>query len=107
MAHPVRIIENSLIAKIAAKKLKCSSMAVTLGNRIYLHNASRDTFLGSPRWLRHELQHVQQFRQYGFLPFLFRYLLEAARNGYHNNKWEREARAVESDVALPGLFDIY
>lgn len=96
----VRIKENSRIARIAAWKLGTSTMAITLGSTIHLHNTSRADFLGNPSWVCHELAHVLQYRRYGFTGFLFRYLWESMRRGYYNNHWEAEAREKETDRSL-------
>lgn len=94
---PCRIVENAWIARIAARKLRSAQMAVTLGNRIYLWHTDRETFLGQPEWVRHELCHVRQFRRYGWLRFLGLYLWESLRHGYRENAFEREARAAENE----------
>ena len=51
------------------------------------------------KWVQHELVHVQQFKQYGFIKFLLLYTWESIRNGYYNNKFEVAARAKENDEA--------
>jgi hypothetical protein len=89
------IKENTWIARIAARKLKASSVAIVIGSTIHLWNTSREDFLADERWLKHELCHVAQFRRYGFLNFIARYLWESWRNGYYNNKFEIEARKAE------------
>jgi hypothetical protein len=106
MPHKVTIVEHSRIAKLAAKKLKSDSMAITIGNKIYLHNISKVAFLQSTSWLCHELKHVQQFRQHGYLFFILKYLWESFRKGYYNNKWEIEARTAEKDFSLLDEFEI-
>jgi hypothetical protein len=75
-------------------------MAFTFGHTIHLHNTSRAAFLANEDWLCHELKHVAQFRQYGFLRFIFLYLLESLRRGYDQNKFEQEARAAATDRLL-------
>ena len=100
----VRIKENSWIAKLAAAKLKADKVAMVLGNVIHLHNCSRQELLNDRKWLCHELKHVQQFRQYGIGGFLVRYLAEWIRHGYHQNRFEKEARANESNEAMAGQF---
>jgi len=95
IGHKISIKENAIIAKIAARKLNEESVAIVLGNTIYLFGVSRIDFLNNERWLRHEMEHIRQFRQYGFIPFLYKYLMESWRNGYHNNCFEIEARAAE------------
>lgn len=87
--------ESSLIAKLAAKKLRVSSVAFVLGSTIYLHNVNTLAFLKNERWVKHELCHIKQFKRYGFLPFIVKYLIASLRSGYYENKYEVEARAAE------------
>jgi hypothetical protein len=96
----VRIIEKSFIARVAAWKLKSDNSAIVIGNTIHLFNASRLEFLKNKAWLCHELKHIQQFRQYGFVHFILMYLRESLLHGYANNKFEIEARAAEKDEHL-------
>ena len=43
--------------------------------------------------------HINQFKKYGFLNFIIKYLAESMRSGYYNNKYEIEARdAEETDI---------
>jgi len=90
------IKENSLLARIAAKKLGAEAVAMVLGKTIHLHNSSKEEFLQNKQWLKHELCHVRQFKQYGFTGFIVRYLIESIRHGYDNNKFEIEAREAEN-----------
>jgi hypothetical protein len=96
----VRIKEGSFVARLAAWKLKSDNAAIVIGNTIHLYNASRPEFLKNKAWLCHELKHIQQFRQYGFVPFIFMYVLESILHGYANNKFEIEARAAEEEEHL-------
>ena len=89
------IKENSWLAWIAAKKLRSDSVAFVLGKTIHLHNTSKEAFLQNKRWLKHELCHIRQFKEHGFIGFIIKYLSESIRHGYHNNKYEIEARAAE------------
>lgn len=89
------IKENSWLAKIAAKKLGAASVAMVLGNTIHLHNASKHDFLQNEKWVKHELCHLQQFRQHGYVGFIAKYIWESIWKGYYNNKFEVEARAAE------------
>ena len=91
-----KIKENSWLAAIAARKLKTDNVAMVLGKTIYLHNTTAKDFLQNSGWLKHELCHVEQFRRFGFFTFLIKYLYESVRAGYHNNKYEIEARAAEN-----------
>lgn len=91
----VSIKENSWIAKIAARKLRADNVAIVIGKTIHLHNVSIDRFLENKSWLKHELCHVRQFQQHGFLSFIFKYVWESMRKGYYHNKYEVEAREAE------------
>ena len=95
-----RIKEHSLLARVAAWKLGSKQVAIVVGKTIYLHNTSRDEFLSNKAWLNHELQHIRQYKKYGLLPFIIRYLVESARKGYYNNKYEIEAREAERNATL-------
>ncbi len=94
------IKENSFLARLAARKLKQDKMAMVLGKTILLHDTSRQEFINNRKWIRHELAHIQQFKKHGYLLFLIKYLLESMKNGYHNNKYEKEARLAEDDESL-------
>ncbi len=94
------IIENSFIAKLAARKLGAFSAAIVIGKTIHLHNAGKEEFVTDTRWLRHEMAHIKQFQQYGYLLFMLKYLWESARKGYINNKYEVEARIAEDDDSI-------
>ena len=93
----VTLWTNSWIARLAAAKLRVSSCAITIGNSIFLYNATREDFLNNEAWYRHELAHIKQYNQYGMMGFLVRYLWYSIRYGYHNNPLEIEARRAEED----------
>lgn len=96
MNNPEFIIkENSWLAKIAAKKLNATAVAVVLGKTIHLHNTSKTAFLNDELWLKHELCHIKQFKEYGYFLFVVKYLWESLRKGYYNNLFEVEARKAE------------
>lgn len=90
-----KIKENSFIAKQAARIMKAKQLAIVVGKTIHLHNTPEAEFLKNERWLKHEMVHLQQFQQYGFLRFIFMYLWESWKVGYWNNKYEVEAREAE------------
>jgi hypothetical protein len=94
-ALQVNIIENSWLAKIAAWKMGVDNVALTLGTTIHLYKASAEVLINNERWVRHELKHVEQFLRHGFFRFIFLYAMETLKNGYHNNKFEVEAREAE------------
>ncbi|MEO6720669.1 MAG: DUF4157 domain-containing protein [Ferruginibacter sp.] len=89
------IKENSWIARIAAWKLRSESVAIVLGKTIHLHNVSAEIFLSDKRWVKHELCHIAQFQQHGYINFIIKYLIESMRKGYYNNKYEVAAREAE------------
>ncbi|MEO6228848.1 MAG: DUF4157 domain-containing protein [Ferruginibacter sp.] len=92
----LHIKENSWIAKIAAWKLSSHSVAIVIGSTIHLFNTTKEQFLSNEKWVKHELCHIRQFQQYGFINFIIKYLIESIRKGYYNNKYEVEARQAES-----------
>lgn len=96
----VSVRENSWIARLAARKLGFRYIAIVIGKTIYLHNTKAANFVESKRWLRHELKHVEQFEQYGFFKFVYKYFIEYLKNGYHQNKFEVEAREAEQEDGL-------
>lgn len=91
------IKENSWIAKLAAAKLRSNHVAIVIGKTIHLHNTSKQQFLQDKKWVKHELCHINQFQQYGFLNFIVKYLWESIKHGYYNNKYEMEARQAEKE----------
>lgn len=100
----VRIKEASPFARIAARKMRSSNVALVLGGTVHLWGVSRREFLSAGWWVRHELEHIRQFKRYGYVRFAAMYLWEWMRRGYYNNQYEKEARAAEGvDVDLSGI----
>ncbi|MBK6381678.1 MAG: DUF4157 domain-containing protein [Chitinophagaceae bacterium] len=96
MNKPEFIIkENSRLAKIAAIKLGSKSVAMVLGKTIHLHNTTKANFLQDERWVKHELCHIKQFKDHGYVGFIIKYLWESIKKGYYNNRFEVEARKAE------------
>ena len=94
----LKIVENSLFARIARLVLKTDNVAMVLGKSIHLSGVQKEIFLKNKSWVAHELCHVQQFQKYGFFRFLWLYTIESFRVGYHNNKFEVEARQAGQEV---------
>lgn len=92
-----KIIENAFLAKLASLKLKKPSIAMVWGSKILLYGISKADFLKNEQWIKHEMAHVRQFQEHGFVLFLFRYIYETMKNGYYNNKFEVEARKAETE----------
>lgn len=90
------IKENSFIAKIAAWKLRSNRVAIVIGKTIHLTNATKEDFVKNEKWLKHELCHIQQFKRFGFVNFIYKYLIESMKKGYYMNKFEVEAREAEN-----------
>jgi len=82
----VRVIEYSLFAR-----LHVSNNATTRRRRIYLRGSAAD-FFKNPSLMLHEYCHVLKQWEPRTLT-VRRYLLESARRGYWNNRFEIEARA--------------
>ncbi len=89
------IKEHSPTAKTAARIMKTKRMAIVIGRVIHLYGIEKTGFLDDQRWVNHEKVHLHQFERYGFFRFLVLYLWECCRHGYHNNKYEVEARKAE------------
>ncbi len=89
--------ENSMLASIAAKKLKTSRVALVLGQTIHLHNTTKEEFLKDGEWVRHELVHIEQYKRYGIIKFLALYIWYSTKYGYYNNPLEVEARQKEKE----------
>lgn len=96
----IKIKENSGLAKIAAKNLGANNVAMVIGSTIYLYGVTKENFLKREAWLNHELKHVEQYLRYGIFYFLLLYVVETIRKGYHNNKFEVEARQSEVSNSL-------
>ncbi len=96
----VKIKENSWLAQIAARKLRCPQVAMVIGKTIHLYNSSKEDFLSNKRWVRHEIAHVQQYLELGLFKFLVLYLLETFNKGYEKNSFEVEARQKERDITI-------
>jgi hypothetical protein len=96
MSKPIYYIkEHSWLAKIAAKKMKAHAVAMVLGKTIHLFGSTKEEFLADKCWVKHELCHIKQFKEHGYVLFIIKYLWESLRVGYHNNKYEVEAREAE------------
>lgn len=94
------IKEKSVLAKWAAIYLRASTMAIVFGKTIYLYNVTREEFLSNKKWVRHEVAHVLQYQQKGFISFILSYLMETFNMSYKFNKYEVEARKKENDLYI-------
>jgi len=101
MVITIRIREHSFLARLAAWKLNSRSVAIVFGTTIHLWNVDKDSFLQNQRWFLHEMEHIRQYKELGFFRFIYQYLLESIRKGYHNNRFEVEAREAEEKTFSP------
>ena len=88
-----RTFVNSPLARVARLVLnKAPRVAMVLGQTVHLSGATREEFLADPEWVAHEEVHLRQVRDLGLPRFLWQYLLESARVGYYQNRFEVAAR---------------
>lgn len=84
---------NSPLARVARLVLGGNArVAMVLGQTVHLSGATRAEFLADPEWVAHEEVHLRQVRDLGLPRFLWQYLVESARVGYYQNRFEVEAR---------------
>lgn len=69
-----------------------------LGNTIHLYGVTTQAFLSNTKWVKHELCHIKQFKKYGLIGFVLKYLWESIKVGYYKNKLEVEARWAEEQL---------
>lgn len=91
----IQIKENSWRARLAARMMNASNMAIVFGDTIHIWGVTKQEFLQNKNWVKHELKHIEQFQQHGYFGFLAKYVWESIRHGYYNNKFEIEAREAE------------
>ncbi|MDB5263697.1 MAG: hypothetical protein JWQ14_2980 [Adhaeribacter sp.] len=94
-----KIVEKSVIARLARLVLKSTNVAMVVGKTIYLSGVKKEDFLQNRSWVAHELCHIRQFKEHGFWRFLWLYLRESFHQGYYHNKYEVEARQAGAKEA--------
>ncbi len=100
----IYIKQGSKIAKWAAGNLNSQDVAIVIWNTIFIYGTTVEDFLQNKRWLRHEIEHVHQWRRNGFFLYIIKYLYYSLRYGYHDNPYEVQARKAEWDT---GALDEY
>ena len=92
LPHNVHVVRSAWIPAIGGRLsgMQGPAAAVTLGSIIIVHPDVRL----SRNLLRHELEHVRQWRERPFT-FPLRYVWHHFRHGYDANPFEVEARAAE------------
>ena len=94
----VAVIENSMFARLHGRVA-----ATTRLRRIYLRDSALK-FFGDPDLILHEYCHVLLQWESGNLTTIG-YLIESARHGYWNNRFEVEARRFADDN-LPRFLEL-
>lgn len=93
-SQKIRIVENSKIAKLAAKINKEKRYAITIGRTIFI-TCKKEEFFADTWWVRHELTHVKQYKKHGVVRFLAMYLAYSVFHGYSDIPFEKEAIDAE------------
>lgn len=88
----VVVKSDSWLGKLACRWLKTHGVAMVLGKTIHVYGIEPEDFLNDTSWLGHEMVHIRQFEEHGFIRFICLYLWEWMKHGYHNNRYEVEAR---------------
>lgn len=96
-AVPYKVVENSILARIACLYMRSRAVAIVFGKSIHIFGVNKNDFLKDRRWFEHELEHIRQYKKYGFFRFLFLYLFESIKKGYYNNRFEVEARRAADE----------
>lgn len=94
------------MARIGARALRTSNVALVIRRTIYLHGTSSESFMSNKKWLLHELKHIEQYERYGVVRFLLLYLMQTIGYGYYNNRFEAEARNSENDAYMLTKYSI-
>lgn len=90
----VRLVEQSRFARLHGRRVA----ATTRRGTIYLAGSGR-RFVADPELVMHEYFHVLRQWDTGALT-TWRYVREALRRGYRNNRYEVEARAFTRQHVL-------
>lgn len=98
LGQRVHVVPNSLIGKIAMKLNHTDRYAVTIGNFIFV-SSPIDSFLNEPAWVRHEYYHTLQYKKWGLLGFLSKYLYLSIIYGYPRNPIEIQAEQFAQSPA--------
>jgi hypothetical protein len=94
-AQNFRVVGHSKLAKVAGRIMgQEDKYAITFGKTIFV-SCSKHDFLSERGWLRHEATHVEQYKKYGVLEFLKRYVIYAIFHPYAKNPFEEEALSAE------------
>lgn len=76
-------------------KLMPRFMAMTLGSHVYF-SWSRRVVVNQLSVVRHELRHVMQYKELGFMRFLCTYVWQWVKHGFSYTKIDLEVEAREA-----------
>jgi len=94
-SQTIKIVDNSRLAKIAGRWHGSEEKyAVTFGSTIFV-SCTKEDFFAEDWWVRHEMEHVKQYKKYGVPGFLKRYMLYSIFHRYVKNPFEKEALSAE------------
>jgi len=96
-SKPITIFikQKSVLAYIASKCLHTNKAAIVLGSYIFIYGCNKEQFIANTKWFNHELQHVHQYQQLGFVIFISKYIYYSFKYGYYLNPFEVDARNHE------------
>lgn len=94
-SQKIKVVENSRLAKFAARLAgDDGKYAITFGKTVFI-SCKKEEFYAEPWWVRHELTHVRQYKEYGILGFLKRYIGYSIFHNYYEIPFEKEAISAE------------
>ena len=85
------------VANLFTPGNKKARWASTFGKTIYVRNAKPIDLVNSSQWMRHEVQHLLQFKEKGFVKMCYLYLISYIKVGYEKNVFEIEAELHKRD----------
>jgi len=96
-AQSFRVKDNSRLAKFVGRMSgQEEKYAITFGKTIFVSCPKKD-FLAESWWVRHEVTHVQQYKKYGVVGFLERYIVSSIFHSYRQIPFEKEALSAEEE----------
>lgn len=99
-AQSFKVVEKSKLARFAGRMSgQQDKYAITFGKTIFV-SCSKEDFLAEDWWVRHEVTHVQQYKKYGIVGFLERYIVSSIFHSYREIPFEKEAISAEDEKTL-------
>jgi len=95
----IKLHWNSCLMFLVQKKFS----AFVLGKHIFFRDSQNElkkNWVTYQKLLAHELKHVEQYLQYGFIRFLIKYFYQRLRYGYNNCALEKEACYAGNNINI-------